>query len=125
MDTVKHILLVEDEPLVAQMMAEMLRAEGYRVDVAANGRLALEKLEGQTYDLIVSDLRMPELDGLGLYRELERRWPGLLRRVIIVTGTSDVPEYAEFLAHAAVPVLSKPFDVRDLYHVARQVLALS
>src|SRR5713101_3728455 len=64
-------LVVEDELRVAQLVAEVLEAEGYEVDTAANGLLALEKIEAHAYDLIVSDLRMPELDGLGISREHE------------------------------------------------------
>jgi len=55
--------VVEDEAFIAEMLAEILAAEGYEVDVACNGRVALEKIGAQDYDLIFSDLRMPELDG--------------------------------------------------------------
>ncbi len=116
-------LVVEDELRVAQLVAEVLEAEGYEVDTAANGLLALEKIEAHAYDLIVSDLRMPELDGRGLYRELERRQPALLSRLLFVSGAADQPEYRRFLAETAVPVLSKPFALVDLQQVARRVLA--
>jgi len=116
-------LVVEDELRVAQLVAEVLEAEGYEVDTAANGLLALEKIEAHAYDLIVSDLRMPELDGRGLYRELERRQPALLSRLLFVSGAADQPEYRRFLAETAVPVLSKPFALVDLQQVTRRVLA--
>ncbi len=116
-------LVVEDELRVAQLVAEVLEAEGYEVDTAANGLLALEKIEAHAYDLILSDLRMPELDGLGLYRELERRQPALLSRLLFVSGATDQPEYRRFLAETAVPVLSKPFALVDLQQVTRRVLA--
>src|SRR5712692_5465553 len=116
-------LVVEDELRVAQLVAEVLKAEGYEVDTAANGLLALEKIEAHDYDLIVSDLRMPELDGRGFYRELERRQPALLSRLVFVSGTTDQPEYRRFLAETAVPVLSKPFALVDLEEVTRRVLA--
>ena len=90
------------------MLATVLADEGYEVDVACNGRLALEKIEAQDYDLIFSDLRMPELDGVGLYRELERWQPDLLRRLVIITGTSAHPEYESFLTETHVPFLEKP-----------------
>jgi len=63
-----HILVVDDEPLMAQSLADALAAEGYEIDVAVNGQRALEKIKDHTYDLILSDLRMPGLDGVGLYR---------------------------------------------------------
>ena len=76
------ILLVDDEPVIANALARLLRRDGYTVDIAANGRLALMKLQERSYDLILSDLRMPELDGPGLYRALETRYPQLCQRFI-------------------------------------------
>lgn len=118
-----RILVVEDQLRVAQLLTEVLEAEGYEVDTVANGLLALEKVEEHDYDLILSDLRMPELDGLGLYRELERRQPTLLSRLLFVSGTTDQPEYRKFFAATGVPVLSKPFSLVDLQQVTRRVLA--
>ena len=88
-----HILVVDDEPLMAQSLADALAAEGYEIDVAVNGQRALEKIKDHTYDLILSDLRMPGLDGVGLYRELERWQPNLRRRMIFVTGAIEHPDY--------------------------------
>ena len=120
-----HVLVVEDDPHIAQMLAIVLADEGYEVDVACNGRLALEKIAAQDYDLIFSDLRMPELDGVGLYRALERRQPDLLRRLIVITGTSVDPDYESFLAATHVPFLEKPFNLAALEALARQVLSAS
>ena len=118
-----RILVVEDEPFIAQVLSDVLAAEGYTVDTAANGRLALEMIEARAYDLILTDLRMPELDGIGLYRDLEVRRPELLRRLIIISGTTEHPDYAQFLADIDVPVLEKPFSLSALRAVMRQVLA--
>ena len=118
-----HILVVEDDLPIAQMMASILADDGYEVDLACNGRLALEMIEIQDYDLILTDLRMPELDGVALYRELERRQPDLLRRLIVITGTSAHPEYENFLAETHVPFLEKPFSLVALQALTRQVLS--
>jgi CheY-like chemotaxis protein len=118
-----RILIVEDQPIVAQVMAEMLEADGHEVETAANGRLALDKIAARPYDLIISDLRMPELDGIGLYREIKRRQPALLSRFLFVSGTAHEPEYQRFLAESAVPILTKPFKLADLLRLTRQVLA--
>ena len=118
-----RILVVEDQPAVAQMLAEVLEADGHEVETAANGLLALDKIEARPYDLIISDLRMPELDGVGLYREIKRRQPALLSRFLFVSGTADQPEYRRFLAESAVPILAKPFAVADLQRLTRQVLS--
>jgi len=118
-----HVLVVEDEAFIAEMLAEILAAEGYEVDVACNGRVALEKIGARAYDLILSDLRMPELDGVGLYRELERQHPDLLRRLIVITATAGDLDYQRFLAQIDVPVLEKPFSLLALHAVTHEVLS--
>src|SRR4029453_6619266 len=84
----KRILVVDDEGPLATLIAEVLSSDGHRVDTAPNGLAALARVEHNDYDLILSDLRMPELDGPGLYRELERRRPELLSRIAFVTGSA-------------------------------------
>jgi CheY-like chemotaxis protein len=74
------ILVVDDEPLVAAAIADTLGLEGYKIETAKNGREALKKIAARSYDLILCDLLMPELDGVGLYPELERQQPSLLQR---------------------------------------------
>ena len=120
-----HVLVVEDDLPIAQMLASILSDEGYQVDLTTNGRLALEKIQAQAYDLVLTDLRMPELDGVGLYRELERCQPGLVRRLIVITGTSGHPEYQSFLAETRVPVLEKPFSLAAFQKLTAEVLAAS
>jgi len=117
------MLVVEDDLPIAHMMAGILTDEGFDVDLADNGRLALEMIDAQHYDLILTDLRMPELDGVTLYRELERRKSDLLRRVIVITGTSGHPEYESFLAETQVPYLEKPFGLTALLAITHQVLS--
>ena len=117
-----RILVVDDEPLVTLLIAEALALEGHEVDTAKNGREALEKVSACAYDAILSDLRMPELDGVGLYRELDQRNPGLLRRIAFVSGTTQPVEYASFLEETGVPVLRKPFAIDDLQRLVRRLL---
>ena len=117
------ILVVDDEPLVAALMADALElVEGYEVDTAKNGREALEKIAARSYDAILSDLRMPELDGVGLYRELEQQHQSLLLRLAFVSGTTEPPEYASFLERTGATVLSKPFAVADLHRLVQRLL---
>jgi CheY-like chemotaxis protein len=118
-----QILVVDDESIIAELIADVLGGEGYDVDTAPHGLAALERLERRTYDLILSDLRMPELDGLGLYREIEQRRPDLLRRFVFITGTSEHTDYQGFIDDVKVPVLTKPFDMAELQRVAREVLS--
>ena len=116
------ILVVDDEPLVAAIMADILGLEGYEVETAKNGREALEKIAARSYDLVLSDLQMPELDGVGLYHELERQQPSLLQRLAFVSGSTEVPEYASFCEQTAVTLLGKPFGVADLHRLVQGLL---
>jgi CheY-like chemotaxis protein len=103
------ILLVDDEPSVASALARLLRRDGHTVETTANGRLALAMLQERAYDLILSDLRMPELDGPGLYRALAAHYPHLCQRFILLTGDTLSPEVLAFVAESGVPRLTKPF----------------
>src|SRR5205823_3387173 len=82
----RTILVVDDESEIASLLAEMLTAAGHRVDTVTDGVAALEKLAERPYDVILSDLRMPGLDGPALYREVERRYPHLVSRFAFLTG---------------------------------------
>ena len=117
-----HILVIDDEPLVAALMADILGLEGYEVDTAKNGREGVEKIAARSYDVILSDLRMPELDGVGLYRELEQQHPHLLPRLAFVSGTTEPPEYASFLERTGVTVLGKPFGITDVHRLVQRIL---
>jgi PAS domain S-box-containing protein len=116
----KAILVVDDEPELATLLAEILGEDGHRVETADNGAAALEKLRDGTYDLIISDLRMPQLDGPGLYREVARRHPRLLRRMVFVTGDTLGPESTEFLRTSEALTFSKPFVASDVRRAVRQ-----
>lgn len=118
-----RILVVDDEPVIARLIADLLGSESYQVDTAPDGRAALECVGRAAYDLILSDLRMPELDGLGFYRELEKRRPDLTRRFVFITGTSEHTDYQGLIEAVAAPVLTKPFDMDELLRVARDMLA--
>jgi DNA-binding NtrC family response regulator len=120
-----HILVVEDDLPIATMVASILADDGHKVDLACNGRQALEMIGAQDYGLILTDLRMPEFDGVALYRELERWKPDLLRRLIVITGTSGNPEYEAFLEETRLPYLEKPFSLHVLLALVRQVLSAS
>jgi two-component system cell cycle sensor histidine kinase/response regulator CckA len=118
-----RILVVEDDPGVAALMADFLTAEGHDVETALNGRLALERLRAAPYDLIVSDLRMPELDGEGFFTALDEVRPDMRWRVIFVTGQALTQETREFIARAQVPILAKPFNLDALREMTEVMLA--
>ncbi len=118
----KTILVVDDEPEVAATLAEILSLEGHQVETAATGALALDKLRVRGYDLILTDIKMPEVDGPGLYRELERSHAGLVRRFIFITGDTLSLETREFLERTGAPTLGKPFVLDEVRRVVRQGL---
>lgn len=118
-----RVLVVDDETIIAQLIADVLASDGYDVDTAPNGLAALERIATRGYDLILSDLRMPELDGLGLYREIEQHRPELIRRFVFITGTSEHTDYQNFIDDVKAPVLTKPFDMTHLQRVAREILS--
>jgi signal transduction histidine kinase/response regulator RpfG family c-di-GMP phosphodiesterase len=116
------ILLVDDEATIARALARLLHRDGHTVEVAANGRQALAKLQERSYDLIVSDWRMPELDGPGLYRVLEQEYPHLCQRTIILTGDTLSAEVDAFFAEHDIPRLTKPVTVAALRRTIAQAL---
>jgi CheY-like chemotaxis protein len=118
----KTILIIDDEPGITSALAYLLRRDGHTVETAANGRLGLARLKERTYDLILCDLRMPELDGPGFYRELEHSHPQLLQQVVFLTGDTLSPEAREFLAEAGVARLSKPFRAAEVRRAVQQAL---
>jgi CheY-like chemotaxis protein len=117
------VLVVDDESVIAQLVADILGGEGYEVDIARHGAAALERLSERRYDLVLSDLRMPELDGIGLFRAVEERFPALLGRFVFITGTSEHADYRDLIEALSVPILTKPFDMVELQRLVRDVLA--
>ena len=117
------VLVVEDEPLVGDMVQELLVPDGHEVDRATNGREALERLARRAYALIVSDVRMPDLSGPAFYRELLRVDPALARRVVFVTGDVVSADTRRFLEETGLPWVEKPFAVTDFQSAIRRALA--
>jgi CheY-like chemotaxis protein len=119
-----QVLVVDDDPLVVQWLADSLSAEGHDVDVAGDARAALSRLEETSYDLIVSDLRMPEMDGVAFYRLLERERPQAARRMLFLTGNTEAAEYRAFVAEKRDRTVTKPVDLTELNRAARRILAI-
>jgi len=118
----KSILIIDDEPSIASGLKRLLSRDGYTVETVANGHLALTKLRERSYDLLLSDMRMPGIDGPSLYRTLEHQYPHLLRRVIFLTGDTLNPETKLFLDQSAAPCLTKPCTVAEIRRAIQQVL---
>lgn len=107
--------------MVRDAVAMMLRADDHEVVTATNAAEALGFLERGPYDVIVSDLRIPNMDGPTFYRELKQRWPAAVPRIIFMTGHAEDPHSARFLRETGVPVLAKPFTPERLRQAVEQV----
>jgi len=119
----ESILVVEDEEQLARAVGDALQDEGYLVDHAADGELALERISGRAFDAVICDLKMPRLDGKAFYRALEAAAPGLAKRVIFVTGDVAGTDAEEFLKESGCRWLAKPFRLGDLLRALRETLS--
>ena len=112
----RRALVVDDEPEIAEALADFLSIEGYSCEVAIGGAAAIVKIEAGAYDLVVSDIRMPGVDGPQLHAWMTVERPDLLDRLAFATGDTLGATAANFLADVKRPVLEKPFTpqaVRD------------
>jgi len=109
-----RVLVVEDEPTVARLIADVLEDEGIRVEVLFDGREALDRAERESYDLVICDMKMPGLDGQHFFQSLARSRNPLRDRFLFVTGDVIAQQTQEFLEQNAVPHVAKPFRVEEL-----------
>ena len=110
----RRVLVVDDETELAGVMRDMLESAGYEVSVAESGLVALELLDAARFDAVVSDLRMPDMDGAVLWRHICERHPLLCNRLLFVTGDTLSPDAAESLRLSGCEGLDKPFSKADL-----------
>ncbi|MBI2963548.1 MAG: sigma-54-dependent Fis family transcriptional regulator [Deltaproteobacteria bacterium] len=107
-----RILLADDESSIRESLAEVLRQEGYAVDTAADGRAALTAVDGNDYDVVVTDLRMPGADGLAVLRRVRERAPQTL--VLLVTAYASIETAVEALRQGAHDYILKPLILEDV-----------
>ena len=119
----RRALVVEDEPSVRDLVVALLSQHGWAVDVATGGRPALKQVATATYDLIISDMRMPDGDGPEFYRAVLARTPAVARRFLFITGDTANPHAWAFLEESGVPVIEKPFAPGVLADAVVRVLA--
>ncbi len=118
----RRILVVEDEVSLSEMICEALAAEGHQVDRAADGLAARELLGRGSYDLIISDLKMPNMDGRELYDSVFRVNPDLARRIVFSTGDTVSADTQDFFRRTGNPFISKPFSLPELYAAVNTAL---
>jgi CheY-like chemotaxis protein len=90
---------------------------------ASSGREALKRIAVQNYDAILTDIRMPDLDGRALYQEIERRWPRQAGRVVFVTGDTLTSALRAFVCESGRPVIEKPFLPGEVRRIVAELTA--
>ncbi|KMW72266.1 response regulator GlrR [Photorhabdus luminescens subsp. luminescens] len=118
-----HLLLVDDDPGLLKLLGMRLTSEGFRVTTAESGGEALKLLTKEKIDLVISDLRMDEMDGMALFAEIQKQQPGM--PVIILTAHGSIPEAVAATQQGVFSFLTKPVDRDALYKAIDGALALT
>jgi PAS domain S-box-containing protein len=119
----RSILVVDDESEIREALARILTGAQRRVVTVGSGHEALERLAAQDFDVILTDVRMPGLDGRALYQEIAMRWPRRAGRVVFVTGDTLSAALNEFVSESGRPVIHKPFLPSDVRRVVEELVA--
>jgi DNA-binding response OmpR family regulator len=118
---VRSVLVVEDEPNIARVCERIIAAEGFQVDIAVNGEVALNMWRKKDYDLCISDIRTPRMSGIELYRQLEIERPEVVNRFIFTTGDTLSGNIKTFLEETERAYLPKPFAPENLRAIVKTV----
>src|SRR6476620_4721124 len=113
-DSMKHVLLVEDEAPLREALAEQLADHGYAVEQADSGEAALARLADFAFDIIITDLRLPGIDGSAVVDAALARYPDIV--AIVITGYGTVKDAVEAIKRGAWDFVSKPFQIDELLH---------
>lgn len=112
------MLVVDDEVEVREALTDILQSAGHDVVAVASGSEALNRMSESSFDAILTDMRMPDLDGRSLYHSIEQRWPERAERVVFVTGDTLTWNLREFAQACGRPVIEKPFMPNDVRRIA-------
>jgi CheY-like chemotaxis protein len=117
----RRVLVVEDEQGIAAVCMRTLNREGFQVEIAVNAEIALEMLRGKDYDLCISDIRTPRMNGIELYRQLEIECPESINKFIFTTGDVLSDNVKTFLGETGRAYLPKPFTPENLRAIVKQI----
>jgi len=118
----KRILIVDDEKYILDFFIEIFKMFPVEVDTAGDGRIAMEMLANNEYDLIITDFKMPQMSGRDLYRWIQERRPQLAGRIIFVTGDTVSPDTRSFFENNKNLYLAKPFKIEEVKEAIQQTL---
>ncbi len=119
----KHILVVEDEAELALSYKELLEEHGYSVATAANGVIALKTILNKHVDVVICDLKLPQLEGDMFYVTVEKLKPHLCDRFIFITGMAGNPKFQPFINRMESRVLFKPISIDQLLQAVKDLLS--
>jgi len=114
------ILLVEDDKFSAEGLVDLLKSEGYEVEHAVNGKIAFDRLKEESFDLIITDIMMPELDGIKFLHRI--RAVDLEVPVIVITAYDTTDHMMAVYELGAVEILEKPFDIDLFLNLIKEVI---
>ncbi len=117
----ESILVVDDEPIIVNLLNDFLTRKGFSVITASSGSEALEKLGESDVKLVITDIKMPEMDGKTFYEEIKNRNPELLRRVLFITGDTLSPETINFFKETGSLHLKKPFSFSEIISAMQSI----
>ncbi|NVK43971.1 MAG: sigma 54-interacting transcriptional regulator [Oceanospirillaceae bacterium] len=123
MNTTPHLLLVDDDSALLKLLKMRLQAQDYRVSCAESGQEALQVLSVETVDLVITDLRMDQMDGMALFEQIQQQRPEL--PVIIMTAHGSIPEAVSATQRGVYAFLTKPIDRDQLLETVRAALNAS
>lgn len=118
-----QILAIDDNPDIRDLVADILTMRGYEVDMAQGGMEGLRMAHTKQYDIIISDIDMPVMNGIEFYKRLIKTMPFMKQRVLFITGNND-REIDAFLQEMEVRRLAKPFTPADLLEALYEIGAL-
>ncbi|UCG77366.1 MAG: sigma-54-dependent Fis family transcriptional regulator [Nitrospirota bacterium] len=116
-----RILVIDDEAIVRVSCQRVLTPEGFDVIVVPSGREAIDRLEKEKFDLVLTDLKMPDMDGLEVLKTIKSRWPELI--VIIITGYGTISTAVQAIKLGAFEYIEKPFTPEDILNIVKKAIA--
>jgi len=119
--TKPKVLAVDDEEVMGYLIKRLFHHLGYHVDWVQDCNNALRKLDEENYDIILSDFRLPHMDGDIFYHEIAKRHSSLTKKLIFITGDTLNTKTIRFFRSHKIPYLSKPFDINKLKNVVEQI----
>jgi len=121
----KKILLIDDEELIAKSLQKLLSLHGYKVDVIQDASKALQRIKEEDFDLIISDIRMPEMDGIETIMQIRQYLQESKKQLIpevLITGYADLDKYEKAKELNVARYVNKPFDNDEFLQITKEIL---